>query len=135
MENSMSHRVYSIGYRGWNERDFVLAAKGIVIDCRFQPFSGGCFSRQNLREIVPYRWCPAAGNVTYKSSAININDKAKAIELIEEVLQTSDVTLLCCCARLESCHVMHLIWDLQRDGFEWERIVPPKRDSAQMQLL
>lgn len=127
------HKLHSIGYLNPNALDQLqeLVGQGAVIldirliaGSRYRPQ----FSSKRLREHfgAAYLRAPELGNINYNrpGSPIILLNPTRGIPRLRELLEQSDVCLLCKCQQLTTCHSAVVVAEIQRacSGVEFVRI-------------
>jgi uncharacterized protein (DUF488 family) len=146
--------VYTVGYSGRAPQEIADIAASLgaaVVDIRFNPqsrrpeWNGGRLRTLLAEQGVRYAHVKALGNENYKGGEIKLYQPDLGVKMVQELLGTQPVLLLCACREVATCHrstaaellqerlgveVVHLPF-----GFVAEAEPPPPEGGVQGRLL
>lgn len=104
--------LYSAGYQGLSLEALIAKAEqldAVVADIRYSPLSfNPQWAGTNLRKALGPRYVHilAFGNRNYKSAALpfDLVDSDTGVKVMERLLKTKSVILLCVCKHVDRCH-------------------------------
>lgn len=108
----MLQKLFTVGYNTCNPEGLarlVCEHNAYLVDIRYYPTSPAPQWRRGVLQRqfgAAYIWCGALGNINYRkeSAPIKLLDPETGTVLVERLLSTSNVILLCGCREVSSCH-------------------------------
>jgi uncharacterized protein (DUF488 family) len=106
-------KVYTFGYGGRAPQDIADIAASLgaaVLDIRMNPqsrrpeWNGGRLKVVLAEQGVRYAHIRALGNENYKGGPIKLYQPDLGVRMVQELLNTQPVILLCACREVATCH-------------------------------
>ena len=118
------HTLNDIGYQSiGNAKTLARAVKklgAVLVDVRFSPSARNPHWRKPYLEKLlgqNYRWLKEFGNEGYKSGTTKLHYPEKGVQIVEKLLETQRVILMCGCWNREKCHRVDAV-KLLTDAFD-----------------
>ena len=146
--------VYTFGYGGKTPQELANTAASlgaVVVDIRFSPrsrrpeWNGGQLRDFLAGQGVRYAHAKPLGNENYKGGPIKLYQPDLGVKVVQALLDTQPVLLLCACREVATCHRLTAAELLQERlgvnvvhlpfGFVAEAEPPPPEGGVQGRLL
>lgn len=115
------HNLYDLGYSEITPDMLKLVAKtlnAIVVDARISPRSRNPGWRQGALENLlheNYTHVKALGNVNYKGGPVEIVDLEAGMKVLNQILLSQPVIIICVCKDRERCHRFNVVTEFEKE--------------------
>ena len=114
-------QIFYTNYKLESRDSLIQKAKSrsaIIADCRHTPYSQfySLWNKNVLEEYFKenYIHIKEFGNQNFGThKEFNIVDVKKGIEIVEELLKTKSIILLCACSEFDKCHLKEIVKNLE----------------------